>query len=303
MIAYGQSKGLKRLQDIRIIYTLYNPHTIPLSNRNWLNDDVWIVVCIDPGLVHLAVRVESRNQRTNVIKTLFFTKQDVYSLMDINDELDINQAPNIIYKIFEDNIELFTSCHLWIVEKQLPQNIKARDVSKYILSWAYLNLRNKPRLPLILELNSKAKYTELQAPTYLNEIYKKKWGTEKAIQLLQDRNDFDAINFILNEPKSKQNDLADTVIMIEAVFVYMGWPVTQKINKMKINVTKPITIQNDNSQLDKSKLNIKINNSTEPNKNNNKLNIKINNNKVVVVPSNTNNRKQHKIYTLINNEI
>ena len=238
-----QERGRKLLQDEKHPYRLYSPHSIDITTRNWINDKEWIVVSIDPGLVHLCIRIESRNQVNGQIKTLLFLKVDVYSLYNNSENKCVVQSVSKVYDIFDSHRALFTSCHVWVVEMQLPVNTKSRDLSKHIISWAFINLKNRPNLPLIIEFESRQKYLLLDCPSEYNENAKKKWGESKAIELLNWRKDYEAIRTIENEPTSKKNDLCDTVIIAEALFVYMNWRTT----------TQPIQIRPiDNSNIPRS---------------------------------------------------
>lgn len=239
---YYADKGRKKLRDTKHPFIIYDPHTIDLNQRQWDKDDEWIVVSIDPGLVHLAIRIEARNQKTGQIRPLFIVKQDIYACYEQYKDEWINQSMNIVYNIFDTNIHLFTNCHIWVIEKQLPVNYKAVSISKHIISWAFIKLKNNKNLPLIVEFESKQKYRMFDAPP-LNERAIKKWGVEKAIEILRWRGDSQTIKFIDNEPITKRDDICDTVLIAEALFKYMNWPITRE--KIIINVgphIKPASI-------------------------------------------------------------
>ena len=237
---YFAPKGRKKLQDISHPFVVYNPHTVPLEQRHWDQEDVWYVASIDPGLVHLAIRVESRNRKTGEIKPLLMVKNDVYANYEAKTDAWINQSVNIIDDILSRNSEILLNCHMWIIEKQLGINYKSLTLSKQIIMWAHLYLKNRPRLPLIIEYESKQKYRMFNAPPF-NQKELKKWGIGKALELLQHRNDQQSIYFINHEPISKRDDLADTVLLIEAFFKYMGWPET--IVTVTIDLNCPPSVQ------------------------------------------------------------
>lgn len=241
-------KGRKGLQEVKSPITYYNTIFPDLSNMQEI-----YVFCADPGMVNPAIRIESRNQVTNVIKTIMTVKFDVYQLSDIKLPEHINQAPMIIFNILNQYKQYIMACHIIIIEKQLQENYKALCVSKYMLSWMILNFSTLGLQPMILELDSKAKYKYLDVPKDLNEKAKKRFGTQLAINLLQMRGDIDTINLINSTPLSKRDDLCDVIIMIEALFKYYGWKTTVPLQNVPVIVQPQqsypnIIVQGNNEQ-------------------------------------------------------
>ena len=81
----------------------------------------------------------------------------------------------------------------------------------------------------IFDINPKLKGTILKAPKGLNYSKLKEWSIEKALEILKSRNDEYSINIInknKGKSKSKSDDLSDTVIQMEAWFIYNNGLIT-----------------------------------------------------------------------------
>lgn len=225
---FGKKKLAKSQQPDKGPYTLYNPHTRDLEERNWSTD--FIRVCsIDPAVGNFAIRVETRPkyEKPDFITCQLFTK--------ISFKIDLSSSTKStgmddFYYIFDaltyfldKYLDLFKTCHLIVIERQLPENYRAVRLSQHALSYFLIHLRDSPLLPIILELDSKVKGHQLGAGVTGQAL--KKWSIVKATELLTQRRDQYSLD-ILESFKTKKDDLADTVCQIEALFTLWGWPLT-----------------------------------------------------------------------------
>jgi hypothetical protein len=116
-----------------------------------------------------------------------------------------------------------------IIERQLPMNLKAVRISQHIISYFMFHFKNLvPNLPMIFEIDSKLKSRELGASTHLNERGIKQWSIDLCKSLLVKRQDYDGLE-ILEKHKRKADDVADTLVQIEAFFSFQGWPLTKEV--------------------------------------------------------------------------
>lgn len=253
MSIFGQKKIPKSQQEDKTPYTLYNPHTPNLHN---LNNSKWgeiiRVISIDPGTVNLCIRVEERPFNRNIKyipKTYFYEKIHMKK-----EELELTEGNENKYysrflEIFNANWNLFKTCHIVIMERQLPWNYKAVRISQHILTYFMIHLKDLPQYPLIFEINSTLKSKQLGAK-HLNSHAIKSWSVDFARDILVSRNDQFALN-ILNKKGAKKDDLADTVTQIEAFFSYMKWPTNSEILLCQptVNIIRPsINIQSSLNQ-------------------------------------------------------
>jgi len=219
-------------------FTAHFFHSVDLNNRDW--PDVINIISIDPGIRNLAIRVESRGIRTpnHPIKTLVFDKLRI-SENDRKLEENIDKLYFLVTNFLDQYLEIFKTCNMMIIERQLPMNLKAVRISQHIITYFMGHLKNIiPSLPMIFEIDAKLKGRELGASPHLNERGIKQWSIDYCQELLEKRKDEVAIK-ILKKHK-KKDDLSDCVCQIEALFSFQGWPLTSdyiqpKVIKLKIN--------------------------------------------------------------------
>lgn len=239
-----QRKTPKTQEAYKSVYVAHNPHTASLSKRQWT--DRIRIISVDPGITHYAIRVEERNTKKNdIITTLLYDK---IGLKKEEQELTADHVTRIFTFVFEfldKHLDLFKTCHVVIIEKQLPINYRALRMSQHTLTYFMIHLKNlEPTLPMFFEVMPTLKGRELGAPPNTNEKGIKIWAVEKAIELLTIRNDKVGLN-ILNRKvagkREKKDDLSDVVLQIEALFSHFGWPITTFIPTVNL-VPKQVKI-------------------------------------------------------------
>lgn len=223
-------------------FTIYNPHKTPLEERDW--PDTVKVISIDPGIRNFTLRVESRNIR----KEGFPIKTVVYDKLKISDkerklEGNVDHLYLLITNFLDKYLEVFKTCHIMMIERQLPTNYKAVRISQHALSYFLFHLKDiKPNLAMIFEVDPKLKGRQLGASKQYNERGLKQWAVEKAKELLAIRGDTIGLS-VLQKNKTKADDHADTLIQIEAVFAFNKWPVTSPVKEvptLKIKVPSSV---------------------------------------------------------------
>jgi len=240
-----QRKTPKSQKSDKTAFTAYNPHSISLEKRNW-NGGIRII-SIDPGIRNFALRVESRGftDSSYPIKTLVFDKLHIKEAERRLDEDNTDNLYVLLSNFLDQYLEIFKTCHLVLIERQMPFNYKATRVAQHTLSYFMIHLKNLKPLAMICEIDSKLKGKELGASNHLNERGIKAWAIEKAKELSTKRRDYDALE-ILNKHKKKADDLSDTICQIEAFFSYKEWPLTKEVitlsSKKKV-VEKTLTLK------------------------------------------------------------
>ncbi len=213
-------------------YIEYYYHQKPKTERKWPN---YInVLSIDPGRVNLAIRIERWNINGN-ISPILFTKLDL--------EEDDNISPYISSLNFlNENKKLLLDIHIMVIEQQLPFNYKCVRISQHLISYFMTLTTNIDLLPSIYEISSKLKGEYLGAPKSINDKDLKKWAVVKATEILQARGDKYSLE-ILDKVGKKKDDLADTVVQVEALFGYIGIGVITASNKSAtpiLNITNEV---------------------------------------------------------------
>ena len=195
-------------------YTVHWCHQQPYQPKVY-GDNVNIFSS-DPGETHFAIRYSTRTP-TGVINRLFL-------------KVDLGQAatnPNgvsliylTLHNFLNQHRTLLEQADLVIIERQLPINYNMVRLSQAILSYFMEILRDKPSLPLIVEISSTLKTRLLDAPKGLNESQRKKWSETFGIVMLICQKDWTSLEYIdhiaVQVGKfSKINDLTDAVLMEE----------------------------------------------------------------------------------------
>lgn len=233
---YGK-KTPKSEEPYKSVFVGHNPHIVSLSERRWT--DPIRVISVDPGVTNYAIRVEERSIRVaGPIKTLLFDK---IGLKKQDQELSsefITPVYSFVTQFLDRHLELFKTCHMVIIEKQLPQNYRAICMSQHTLTYFMTHLANiVPNLAMFFEVAPQLKGRELGAPPHLNERGIKLWAVEKATELLTERGDRKGLEILARKvggKKEKKDDLSDTVCQIEALFSHLGWSLTQKVVTLNI---------------------------------------------------------------------
>jgi hypothetical protein len=218
-------------------YTIYLPHNKNISERKWTQDYIQFA-SIDPARKNFALRIERRYYDGRIIPIVF----DKTSI-----ELIVEEGEIIICKTF-DNLSnflgkyliFFLECHFLIIERQLPQNYKATRIAQHTISYLSVKLCDSELLPSIIEVDPKLKGKILGAPKNITDKQLKTWAVERSRELLILRGDEFSIN-VMNHFKNKQDDLGDTVCMIESLCILWGLlPQVVSVQTTQINKTTTV---------------------------------------------------------------
>lgn len=253
-----QRKTPKLQKPDKTPFTAYNPHSLPLTERKW--PEIIRIISIDPGIRNYALRVESRGIKSSTypIRTIVFDKLHIKDKERYLDDQNVDRLYDLLTNFLDQYLEIFKTCHLVLVERQLPHNYKATRVSQHTLSYFMIKLKNiVPNLAMIVEVDPKLKGRELGAPNTLNERGIKVWAIDMARELMTKRRDQDGLEVLIKH-KKKADDIADTLCQIEAFFSYNGWPLTQKLVSLKFGPLVTDTMKKSTKDKEKKILKLKV---------------------------------------------
>lgn len=225
-----RSKIPKSQRPPKTPYTAYNPHSRSLTERKW-NQGYYRVVSIDPSGrsgKNFGFRVEQRpgpGDYGNITADLFIRYSIQIGNVEPEDEC-LCKKYDLLTNFLDENLSLFLTSHIILIERQLPENYSAVRFSQHILSYFLIKLKDTELLPLILEVDSKLKIRQLGIPSGLPKKEYKTRLIEKAKELLRMRGDIEGVKFI-EKSKIKADDICDCVCQIEAIFSYFKWPLTK----------------------------------------------------------------------------
>lgn len=188
-------------------------------------------VSIDPATDHFAFRIE-RRWIGGRVEGLVFVK--VSFLSGQNSRRTIGEigtgrssttqaeaTPLISYEDVTAFIEQYnshyTTTHFFVIEQQLDINYQCVRLSQHLITYFVELSKRLDNRPLVVEISSKAKSKCLGAPKGMNRNALKEWDVETAYNFLTKRNDSLSLKVI--DSFRKKDDLADTVLQIEALWI------------------------------------------------------------------------------------
>jgi hypothetical protein len=241
MAHFGLKVGVSESPD-KTPYTVYYPHSKPISERAWTQDYLQ-VVSIDPARKNYAMRIERRYKDGRIVPVVF-DKVAIEKFTQDGDAL-VNYTYEELTNFFRQYEKFYDDCHYIIIERQLPQNYKTTRIAQHSISYFSLFLHDKPLLPSIVEVDPKLKGKMLLAPKGITDKQLKTWAVEKCRELLNLRQDTFSLS-VLDKFRNKQDDLSDTVCQVEALFMVWGLPLSKApppppvvAPKLVLTVVKP----------------------------------------------------------------
>jgi len=218
-----EKKTLKSEEETKNPITLHLKTTYP---KNYWYKGYINVISIDPGIVNLGFRIETRYANGTV--TTNYMARHCFS-QSINEEGYYNSLYLDVFNWFDQFKEYFMNTHVVIVERQLPENYQSVRLSQHIICYLMTVLSKSKLEPLLAEIDSKAKYKYLGAPSGFNKTALKQWGTETAVALLEQRSDTYGLSIIASargvRGQKKHDDVSDTIIQVEAFWKLFPIPI------------------------------------------------------------------------------
>lgn len=221
-----QKKSPKSQEPDKSVFTVHHCHSTNIPIEWNTRKDYYRVMSIDPGKKNFCFRIELRNLETNTITTEVFEKIDLIGSQN-TDRVTVDFINRNAITILDKYINLILNCHVVIVERQMTINYKMVRFSQHVITYLMVRLRDNSIKTVIIEIDSKLKTKQLRAPKKLGSKETKLWAIEKATELLKNRGDTVSLKVMDKAQKSKKDDLADTIVQIEAVFSYFNLLTTE----------------------------------------------------------------------------
>lgn len=234
-----QPKASKREAIDNSDITVDDFHNYSRSADHW-KDDYIQFGSFDPGVVNFGVRVERRYHSgpyAGKITSLLYDRVK-----------PVNVEPKKVRTIYSSMTEYLSShdeelrgCHIFVIERQMAVNYQSVRMQQHVQSYLMTTYKNSPLLPIIVEIDAKAKLHKLGCPTHFNKNGYKKWSEVKAAELLKLRGDTDSYNKLAKA--GKKDDLADVVCQIEALCVIYGFFLTPETPYIPPSIIQPPIIE------------------------------------------------------------
>lgn len=203
-------------------YTQHWPHTQPMSSRAWTGEFV-DVASIDPARKNYALRIERRHASGEIVMLAF-------DKVDLDPAYTNAKSPGggefVAYYqnctlFLKQHLATLSECHYIIIERQLPENYVSTRIAQHTVSLLSVALEDAPHLPIIYEVDPKLKGKVLGYPPHFNKRKLKLWSICIARQMLAARGDQESL-LEMDKWGKKQDDLADTVLQVQALFITWG---------------------------------------------------------------------------------
>jgi hypothetical protein len=119
-----------------------------------------------------------------------------------------------------DSKGLFNDVDTIVIEKQMQRNPNAQIIEHHIYSYLLILFKSFKNIVIF---PSKNKTRVLGAPLKVFDLKlnkwrkvkkheRKKWATDKTNEILNNRSDFETLDFIFKTNKTKKDDLSDTIV-------------------------------------------------------------------------------------------
>src|SRR6185437_6753986 len=234
-MAWWQKKPTKKNEPDKTQYTVHSPNHDPKlvrkSSPNYL-----CFLSIDPGIVNIAISIERRyNDRW--IECIYCAIADMtkYGTLCTNKGFDIRPGFtefNVVYGNLFSFLDLtkpfFDDIDYVVIERQIPINYARVRVSQHMITYYMMKLQDRPKRPMIIEVDPRLKGKMLGSPRGINEKALKDWACGEAKKICLARGDQRRHDMIKARKgrKKEDDDIADTIVQLEALCMLWGLPVT-----------------------------------------------------------------------------
>lgn len=213
----------------------YSPHSKSIKQSRWIkkkSKQGSLTICaIDPGVVHLGIRVESKSKLGTVAYH--------YALEQFtNDRKSKTREKTTLIEIMSyiKSLEwLFERCDLVIIERQLGMNRDAEPVMFALLSYFITLYKDNDLQTIVVLVSPKLKSLVFYDLSGLKKRELKLETVAVVKKLLKHRQETSSYKLLKKtENTIKGDDLADPVVMIESFLLY-SWIGAVLLSKEFIN--------------------------------------------------------------------
>jgi hypothetical protein len=254
---YCHPEVTRYVNSVRQSHPNFNPQDptfadlhIRASSQKW-TQPYYMVVSIDPATDNFSFRIERRWKKSinpndpkhltlegksaipGQIETIELVKVKFNKLTD---DMCVTPLYAEITSFLDQYKKWYNDTCIFLIERQMAINYKATRVSQHVISYYLSLLSSSSSYSVLLEISPKMKGKMLGAPKGLSKTQLKEWGVAIAINYLMAR--CDARGYQLLHIHNKKDDMADTIIQIEALFVILGFDLTVDI-RITVVVTQP----------------------------------------------------------------
>lgn len=195
------------------------------------------IVSIDIGIKNFAIRIETRFA-TGIIKTEYMNKINFIEYVnkeDIKEKNTVGAFNPVIYILCTQLLDsIFAMLHnskIVMIERQMVANYRSTRMMQHVLTYFMIHAPTFKYPCIVIDIDSHLKGSVLNAPKGITEKQLKRWSVQKAIELCTIRKDEEMIKLLTTKmKKGKMDDLADTIVQIEALFIYIGGIKTTSVN-------------------------------------------------------------------------
>jgi len=193
---------------------------------------------LDPAVVNLGVRVEKRYSHGPIVPLLF-------AKVNLSPTKPGESTYSNLITFLDKYIEIFKNCHVILFERQMVINYAIGRMSQHILSYFLIKLTGTPLKPLIVEIESRVKSGQLGGAMNLKPKQLKVWAITKGKELLEMRLDNWSLQ-VIAETK-KKDDLADTVVQLEALCSLWKLPLTIDMRQPQLIIPSVVALSGNKS--------------------------------------------------------
>jgi len=206
------------------LYNVYLPvegtDEFPLSDGKFKKGGT-SCVSIDIAIKNFAIRREVWHSHKDVKPELFhkinFAGEKESGTASINPDVLVS-ANDFLNEIFEEHIK---TANIILIERQLAVSPKNRSMFDLVLNFIISRRKYLKEDVILMDINPKAKSKILRPKVRMTSNELKKWCIDEAMKILEKRNDEWSIKWLQHHKgtsKTKADDLADTVIQMEALY-------------------------------------------------------------------------------------
>lgn len=225
MSFYNKAKIPKSEDEPKTPYNTYWFHSISrLESQSKIPQREYIkIASFDVANKTYALRIEARFYDGRVIP-IVFDLWDLRTAPNVDPDHPDENRSNLFRKL--DEIKKYTiDVDIVLVERQIPLNVKSRNMMCATIDYFGLLLRDSPRYPLILDVCPKLKGRMLNSGR-LSKVELKQWSVIKSKEILKLNKDEWSLQRI--DEHKKKDDLADTIVQLEAYLIYTKHPLATK---------------------------------------------------------------------------
>ena len=216
-----------KVKDEKEDYTCYYP--CPFTRLPQITSEGIQSTSIDIAIKHFAIRIE-RRYLNGSIDLLYFNKIDFRDITVGTEENESTGTTKISPGILNRLTQFLTSLlpafynspeSVIAIERQMAINYKATRIFQHVLTFFMIHAPYFKNYCMIIDIAPQLKGAVLGAPKRLTYNELKTWSIEKANEILTLRGDTVSLNILKThrgKTKTKADDLADTIIQIEAWF-------------------------------------------------------------------------------------